>query len=242
MKLSRVCVGLAATALVLLILSGPLTRFGLVHFRTGLLIFAGALIFAIGAFTIALVSLIVPRLRGDKAKSFGIAVALSAIVMIPPAIFVQKARGVPAIHDITTDTLNPPAFLDVIPLRQAAGAANPPEYPGGSVASEQKKAYPDLVPLDLALPPTEGFPMALAAARAMGWEIVTESPAEGRIEATATTAWFGFKDDIVIRVAPKDAGTRVDVRSKSRVGRSDVGANAARIRDYLGKLRSEQPK
>lgn len=242
MKLSRLCVGLAATALALLLLSGPLTRFGLVHFRTGLLVFAGALMVAIGAFTIAVVSLIVPRLRGDKAKSFGIAVALSTIVMIPPAIFVQKARGVPAIHDISTDTTHPPVFVDVIPLRQAGGAANPPEYPGATVASEQKKAYPDLAPADFNFPPEEIFREALAAARAMGWEIVAERPAEGRIEATATTAWFGFKDDIVIRITPLDAGTRVDVRSKSRVGRSDVGANAARIRDYLGKLRSQQRK
>ena len=238
MKLSRVCIGLAATALALLILSGPLTRLGLVHFRTGLLIFAGALIFAIGAFTIAVVSLLVPRLRGSNAAAFRVAVAMSAVVMIPPAIFVQKARGVPAIHDITTDTEHPPAFVDVIPLRQAAGASNPPEYPGNSVAVEQKKAYADLAPLDLSLPPADAFPKALAAARAMGWEIVAERATEGRIEATATTSWFGFKDDIVIRVAPGGSGTRVDVRSKSRVGRSDVGANAARIRDYLAKLRS----
>ncbi len=238
MKLSRVCIGLAATALALLLLSGPLTRFGLVHFRTGLLIFAAALIFAIGAFTIAVVSLIVPRLRGDQAGALRIAVALSTIVMIPPAIFVQKARRVPAIHDISTDTDNPPAFVDVVPLRQAAGAANPPEYPGNAVAVEQKKAHTDLAPLDLSVPPAEAFPKALAAARAMGWEIVAERPTEGRIEATATTAWFGFKDDIVIRVAPGGSGTRIDVRSKSRVGRSDVGANAARIRDYLAKLRS----
>jgi uncharacterized protein (DUF1499 family) len=161
---------------------------------------------------------------------------MSLVVMAGPAVFVQKALGVPAIHDITTDTDNPPAFVDVIPLRQAGGAANPPEYPGAFVAAEQKKAYGDLAPLDLALAPADAFPRALAAARAMGWAIVAERPAEGRIEATATTAWFGFKDDIVIRIAPGGSGTRIDVRSKSRVGRSDVGANAARIRDYLSKL------
>jgi len=238
MKLPRVCIGLASAALILLILSGPLTRFGLVNFRAGLLIFAGALCLAIGAFTIAIVSLLVPRLRQDRARPLWIAVAMSAVVMIPPAIFVQKARGVPAIHDISTDTDNPPAFVEVIPLRQAAGAANPPEYPGAKVAAEQKKAYADLAPLDLGVSPAEVFPKALAAARAMGWEIVAERPTAGRIEATATTAWFGFKDDIVIRVAPGGAGSRIDVRSKSRVGRSDVGANAARIRAYLAKLRT----
>jgi uncharacterized protein (DUF1499 family) len=129
-------------------------------------------------------------------------------------------------------------FVDVIPLRQAEGAVNPPEYLGPAVAVQQKKAYPDLAPLDLASAPTETFTKAAATARAMGWEIVAEKPAEGRIEATAVTAWFGFKDDIVIRVAAIASGSRIDMRSKSRVGRSDVGANAARIREYLAKLRS----
>jgi uncharacterized protein (DUF1499 family) len=73
----------------------------------------------------------------------------------------------------------------------------------------------------------------LAAARAQGWEIVAAVPAEGRIEATDTTRFFGFKDDIVIRVKAEGAGSRVDVRSLSRVGKSDVGKNASRIRAYL---------
>ncbi|WP_404326387.1 DUF1499 domain-containing protein [Aerophototrophica crusticola] len=78
---------------------------------------------------------------------------------------------------------------------------------------------------------------AEAAARDMGWDIVAVEPAEGRVEATATTAWFGFKDDVVVRVRPEGDGSRIDVRSKSRVGRSDLGANAARIRDYLARLK-----
>jgi len=78
---------------------------------------------------------------------------------------------------------------------------------------------------------------ALAAARASGWAIVAADSAAGRIEATATTAWFGFKDDVVVRVAPEGTGSRVDVRSVSRVGKSDVGANARRIREYLERVR-----
>ncbi len=71
----------------------------------------------------------------------------------------------------------------------------------------------------------------------MGWKIVDENQAEGRIEATATTRWFGFKDDVVIRIAPSGGnGSRVDVRSVSRVGRSDVGTNARRIRAFLKKF------
>lgn len=238
MKLPRVCLALAALALALLLLSGPVTRFGLVPFRTGLLIFAAALVFAIVSFTIATVSLLVPRLRGDRASAFWWAVLLSLVVMAGPAVFVQKARGVPAIHDITTDTEDPPLFVDVIQVRKSVSAPNPPEYPGASVAAAQKRAYPDIAPLDLTSPPGPAFAKALEAARSMGWEIVAEKAEEGRIEATATTAWFGFKDDIVIRVKASGTGSRIDVRSKSRVGRSDVGANAARIRGYLAKVQS----
>jgi uncharacterized protein (DUF1499 family) len=92
--------------------------------------------------------------------------------------------------------------------------------------------------LHLDAPPAQAFDRALAAARAMSWEIVASDPAQGRIEATATTFWFGFKDDIVVRIAAEGAGSRLDVRSLSRIGKSDVGANARRIRDYLAKVKA----
>lgn len=236
MKLSRVCLGFSSAAFLLLILSGPILRLGLVHFRFALLLFAGALLLALLGSLLSLVALAVPRFRGDRGRPLTMALVLGMLVMVGPAIFVQKASGVPAIHDISTDTVNPPAFVDVIPIRQAAGADNPPEYPGASVAAQQKAAYPDLAARDLNLPPDQAFARAAAAARAMGWEIVAEKAAEGRIEATATTPWFGFKDDIVIRVVAIPEGSRIDVRSKSRVGRSDVGANAARIRGFMNAL------
>jgi uncharacterized protein (DUF1499 family) len=90
--------------------------------------------------------------------------------------------------------------------------------------------------LALKLPPNQAFDRALERAREMGWEIVDANPAHGRIEATATTFWFGFKDDVVVRVSADEAGSLIDVRSLSRVGRSDVGANARRIRCYLDGL------
>lgn len=236
MKLPRLCLGLSLAALFLLILSGPILRLGLVHFRFALLLFAGALLLALLGSLLSLAALAVPRLRGDRARTLIAALATGLLVMVGPAIFVKKASGVPAIHDISTDIVNPPAFVDVVPIRQAAGADNPPEYPGPSVGAQQKAAYPDLAPRDLNLPPEQAFARAVAAARAMGWDIVAEKAEEGRIEATATTPWFGFKDDIVIRVVAIPGGARVDARSKSRVGRSDVGANAARIRGFMAKL------
>ena len=103
-------------------------------------------------------------------------------------------------------------------------------------AAQQLKAYPDLHPKLLSVPPNEAVQKALDAARASGWEVVAIDPPSGRIEATDTTRWFGFKDDIVVRVRPDPNGSRIDVRSASRVGRSDVGKNAERVREFLGRL------
>jgi uncharacterized protein (DUF1499 family) len=146
----------------------------------------------------------------------------------------QTVRSLPFIHDISTDTVNPPAFVSILPLR--ADAANPPEYLGEAVAVEQRKGYPDIKPLALPMSADDAFARALEVATEMGWEIVAAEAPAGRIEATDTTFWFGFKDDVVIRIADDAAGTRLDMRSKSRVGRSDVGANAARIKRFVAAL------
>jgi uncharacterized protein (DUF1499 family) len=152
-----------------------------------------------------------------------------------PWSWLRTVKQVPNIHDITTDTENPPKFIAVLPLRK--NAANPAEYSGPDIAVQQRKGYPDIVPLRSKMPPDQVFEQALSIARDMGWEIVDAKPKDGRIEATDTTFWFGFKDDVVIRITPALDGSRVDVRSLSRVGRSDVGTNAKRIRAFLEKLK-----
>ena len=134
------------------------------------------------------------------------------------------ARCVQAIHDVATDVAHPPEFVDVQPLR--AGAPNPPRYAGPDAAEQQRQAYPDILPAHFAESQERVFAAVETAAQAMGWEVVAAVPSEGRLEASATTFWFGFTDDVVVRVVPAGSGTRVDVRSKSRVGVSDVGANA----------------
>ena len=146
----------------------------------------------------------------------------------------HTAQRVPAIHDITTDTENPPAFVSVLPLRK--DSPNTAEYGGPDLAARQRAGYPDIVPAVLPVPPAQAFDRALQTVHDMGWTLVDSNAAEGRIEATDTTFWFAFKDDIVIRITPADRGSRVDLRSVSRVGRSDVGTNAKRIRGYLKKL------
>ena len=138
------------------------------------------------------------------------------------------------IHDITTDTDDPPQFVALYALRQKS--FNGPEYAGDKIARIQKAAYPDIAPRVLDEPSARAFERAHAAARAMGWHIAAAVPDEGRIEATATTPLLRFKDDVVIRVRPEGSGARIDVRSKSRLGRSDLGANAKRIRKYFQTL------
>ena len=145
----------------------------------------------------------------------------------------NQAFSVPAIHDITTDTENPPIFVAIVPLR--ANAPNTLDY-SSEVAAQQKAAYPEIQPLRLELVPDVAFTQAHEAAKGQGWEIVDTDRSAGRIEATDTTFWYGFKDDVVVRLTPEGSATRVDVRSVSRVGLGDVGKNASRIREYLKAL------
>ena len=160
------------------------------------------------------------------------AVLAVGAAMVPISMRAQAGR-VPAIHDITTDTASPPAFVAIAPLR--ADAPNGVEYT--TDPAEQQKAFPDITTYQSQLSPDELFDKALAAAEAQGWEIVASSREEGRIEATDTTLWFGFKDDVVIRiVADETGGSRLDIRSMSRVGKSDLGKNADRIRAFLATL------
>lgn len=167
---------------------------------------------------------------------------LRAIVLIAVVLAVAGGVGAvivltrfPRINDVTSDTDDPPQFVAVLPLRDGANSAT---YGGPRVAAMQHAGYPDIVPLDLALAPADAFAKARAAADAMGWALVAADSATGRIEATATTRWMRFKDDVVIRIRPHTGGSRVDVRSVSRIGRSDLGTNARRIREFVGRLRS----
>jgi len=144
------------------------------------------------------------------------------------------ARRAAPINDITTDPLSPPRYVDIAPLR--AGAPVKVEYGGEETAGLQKKWYPDIAPVVLNLSREQAFERALAAAKSLGWTIVAAVPAEGRIEATDTTFFMGFTDDVVIRVQAEGPGSRVDVRSHSRVGRGDFGTNARRVRAFLERV------
>ena len=228
---------LGVLALLMLFITGPGSRFGWWHFRTSFDLMKYAAYVGVAAAVLSIIGLVLSRGRLRLVAVAGL--ALGALAFLLPWSWRRDARQYPGIHDITTDVQNPPAFVAIVPLR--ADASNPVEYAGDSVAQVQREAYPDIQPLMLAMPVDSAFTLAVLAAREMGWEMVDQDRRQGRIEATATTPWMGFKDDVVIRVSSASGIARVDVRSKSRVGRGDVGANARRIRQYLQRLRESDP-
>lgn len=145
----------------------------------------------------------------------------------------------PPIHDITTDVDDPPSFVALLPYRPAS--VSPPEYDGAAAAAQQQKSYPDVRPLIVRASPSAVFDAAESLARDRGWQVVAADRAAGRIEAIATTRMMRFKDDVVIRLRVEGDRTRVDMRSKSRVGVGDLGTNARRIRAFLTALRERVP-
>ena len=185
---------------------------------------------------VAIVRALGPRRRGWIPGLVGLLLGLGWLA-VPSYYTFLVLPNVPRIHDITTDTEQPPAFAAIVPLR--VGTPNPPAYDGPEVAALQKQAYPDLAPLRLSQPPALVFLAALDAVQSQGLTLVSGSAQDGRIEAFERTLFFGFVDDVVIRVQADGAGTRVDVRSKSREGRSDFGVNAARVRKLLAAIQAK---
>ena len=220
----RIALSLAIVAAVLLVTSGLGVRAGLWPFRFGFGMFAGSLIAGLAAAGTAAVALAVPRLRAGSLSVllFSLLVGLAAAAV--PLEHVRRVKTLPYINDVTTDPANPPQF-------------SPPKNYESHFAELQRIGYPQLGPLQLDVPPAQAFARARSAAQALGWEVVAADERAGRIEAVATTRWFGFKDDIAVRVSAAGSASRIDVRSKSRVGRSDLGANAKRIRDFLTEVK-----
>jgi uncharacterized protein (DUF1499 family) len=231
---AKVVLGASILAALILAASGPGVRAGVWQWQVGLMLLRWVMYLGLGSAAIALVLLLIPRTRGPKPSLLVAALVVGILAAAPVIAWRLKAQSLPYIHDVTTDMRDPPVFVTLLAARKAA--PNGADYGGAEVAAAQARGYPDIKPRLLALAREQAFDRALATARAMGWEIVDANAAAGRIEATATTAWFGFKDDVVVRVVSEGAGSRVDVRSVSRVGRSDVGANAQRIQEYLSKL------
>lgn len=236
-----------AVSLVIGLLAGFGTKYGLWDFKFGLLtLFPWCLYVGLAALALGIVWAAAALIRnnGEGLRYGLIGLVGAAAVLALPIYDIHVARSSPPIHDITTDIVNPPQFKAVLALRK--DALNSPDYYGATklkwkgetmtVAQAQRKAYPDIFTDRVLTKPAKLFDRALAAAKAMGWTIVAGDPKEGRIEATDTSFFFGFVDDIAIRVGPSGTGAKLDIRSESRVGQSDVGKNAARIRAFIKTL------
>jgi hypothetical protein len=224
--------GLAGVG-VLGIQIGLLTPF--VGFRLFLL---GAAIGGLVASVLGVVGLFATRSgrdeqgRSNAVVGLGLGLALIAIIVIGG----MPGAGLPAINDITTDLDDPPQFSAALeaPANRGRDMGYPPEF-----VPQVRAAYADLDSITVAAPVDETFARAVAAGERLGWEITFRDPAAGVFEAQDVTAIFQFVDDVRVRVRPSEEGSVVDVRSKSRDGKGDVGANAARIRAFAAELQSQ---
>jgi uncharacterized protein (DUF1499 family) len=224
----------AIVSAVMLLFSGPGTRWEWWHFTVGLKLFALAAPVALAGAIVAAIAWARERADGDPVTGAATALLVSLVVFLIPAVQVWQARRKPPIHDVSSDLDDPPKFEAALALR--AGSPNDVTHLDPLSVRLQAAAYPAVRPVVFKIAPAKVFTHALDTAMRLGWTIDSSRPVDGIIEATDTTPWFGFKDDVVIRVRPVRGGTRVDVRSASRVGRGDAGKNAQRIRRYLRAL------
>ncbi len=237
--------GLSLLAGLCAVGSGPLYQLNLLALMPAFSLLRYAVYGALVAAALCLVALLVALVRsgtGSVARlpRAWVGLLLGLLVFYVP--YSVRAGNYPPIHDVTTDVDDPPALVAAVAQRTASGAANAPEYerlvksprggPALNVPELQRKAYPDIQPIRVELPPEQAFQKALNTVKARGWTLIEANAGEGRIEASDKTRWFGFVDDVVIRVRAEGGGSRVDVRSVSRIGFGDIGQNAKRIRAW----------
>ena len=240
-KVSRVAIWSSRIgwfALAVAVLSIIIVRSGLLEIVPALATFAAALIFAGIAILLAFAAFVVIWRQGYGGLGralLGLFLGLSLLVY--PAYLGTRAMRLPEISDVTTDTSNPPRFETLARLRPRGRI----DYPGAAAAALQRTAYPDVGPLELDVPTKTAYDAMLALVTKRKWNVVdSRAPTlvrrDGLIEAVARTPIMGFRDDVVIRVSPLGQGTRIDMRSASRFGAHDLGANASRIRSLLEDL------
>ena len=210
---------------------------GLVAPITGFTLFvAGALLGGLLGVIVSLIAIVLSRGGRDpqgRTKALGgLAIGLGLLIVVLGAA--AMGGDAPPINDITTDLDNPPEFesATIVPDYVGRDMSYPAEF-----VEVVRVSYPDLEPLRLASPPDATFERAIATAESLGWEIVSRSESRGVFDAQHVSSIFRFVDDITVRIVPDGPGSLVDMRSKSRDGQSDLGANAARIRLYFDALR-----
>jgi len=220
------------------VLSAVILATGFLEFGPALATLGAALAFAAVAILFAFAAFISIWRQGVSGLGRALrGLFLGVLLLAYPAYLAQRAYKLPAINDISTDTANPPRFVALAPQRPADHVA----YPGGSTAARQQAAYPDIVPLQLDLPVRSAYDVALGVIQTHKWPVANAAPPAGArrdatIETTARSLVLGFREDIVIRITPAGSGSRVDLRSASRVPAPDLGTNAARLRGLLDEI------
>lgn len=227
----------AVFSIPVVLLAITIVRSGLLELVPALATFAGALALAGVAILLALGAFIVIWREGLRGIGHSVlALAIGIGILAYPAYLATRAYRLPVINDVTTDPIDPPRFEAIARLRSRE--SNPITYAGLRAAELQRAAYPDIEPLLLNVSPQEAYDTALAVITRRKWRIVDARPPQGGrrdglIEAVARTPIMGFRDDVVVRIRPAQEGARVDLRSASRYGRSDLGANASRVRALI---------
>ena len=220
-------------AFLLVALPGPLYKYGLVDLSTAFTGFKFGVFAGIAALILLLLQMIFKRKTVTLGSTI-VAVVLSAIAIAMPLSMMNKGKNVPPIHDISTNMISPPEFVAIAPLR--ADAPNSVAYDGIETAQQQRDAYPDLKTLTYTQSQPELMEATEQAVNNLGWELVNSDANKGIIEATDSTMWFGFKDDVIVRITDNGSERLVDIRSKSRVGGSDLGKNAERVGTFIEEL------
>jgi len=241
---------LALFAIAVVLLAIVIVNLGFLDPVPAIATLAGALFFAFAAILLAFGGFVVIWRHGSRGLGLAVsALAIGLAMLAYPGFLAYRFYRLPPINDITTDMADPPRFEAVSRLRPRG--ANPLAYPGPEVAAQQRRAYADIEPLIVSVSPQEAYDAALAVMTKRKWRVIeTRAPQagrrEGRIEAVARTPIMGFRDDVVVRIRPDEDGARIDVRSASRYGRHDFGANASRIRSLVSDIDdvagAEKPK
>ncbi|HZR72031.1 DUF1499 domain-containing protein [Bradyrhizobium sp.] len=232
---------LAVFAVVAVLVSILIVRFGFLEIKPALATFFGALAIAGVSILLGLIGAAAIWQSGARGMSrILLAFLINAVLLAYPAYLAVQYRRLPPIHDITTDPIDPPRFEALARLRSGDGA-NPAVYAGLYSAEQQRTSYPDIETVELELPVQRAYEITLQLVTKRKWLIIDERPPQpprrvGRIEAVARTPIMGFREDVSIRVTPDDEDSRVDIRSASRYFESDLGSNAARVRKLIDDL------
>jgi uncharacterized protein (DUF1499 family) len=232
---------LAGFSIPVLLLAIIIIRSGLLEITPALATLGGALVLAFAGIALAGGAFVVIWREGCKGLGHAVTAMLIGIAILAyPTFLSVRAARLPWLTDITTDPVDPPRFDTIARLRPRN--ANPVVYAGATAAQLQRAAYPDIEPLQVSVNPQQAYEAALAVITKHKWKVVDLRPPqatgrrEGVIEAVARTPIMGFRDDVVVRVRFDDEGSRIDIRSASRYGRTDFGTNAARIRRLLSDI------